>query len=93
MAEAQRALEQQWSSVQLMPGAERALRHLCDQNVPMALATSSPRDSVLKKIAPHPIFAGAFRKPGGTEAGGEIRAGAGAKPQGRTEMSGGEGHV
>lgn len=73
MAEAQRALEQQWSSVQLMPGAERALRHLCDQNVPMALATSSPRDSVLKKIAPHPIFAEAFRKPGGTEAGGEIQ--------------------
>jgi len=47
--EANRLLE----NVPLMPGVDDLLRHLYDQHIPMAIATSSHRDSFRIKARPH----------------------------------------
>lgn len=40
-------------NAKLLPGAEKLIRHLAKCNVPMALATSSSRDSVVSKTSDH----------------------------------------
>eukprot|EP00959_Pyramimonas_sp_CCMP1952_P379039 7939724-Pyramimonas_sp.AAC.1 len=47
-----------------MPGAERALAHLLAKGVPMVLATSTPRTTLEKKVANHPILQKAFTRDG-----------------------------
>lgn len=39
--------------LQLFPGAERLIRHLALHNIPMAIATSSGRESVQNKLHNH----------------------------------------
>uniref|UniRef100_A0A8D8KPT7 pseudouridine 5'-phosphatase n=1 Tax=Culex pipiens TaxID=7175 RepID=A0A8D8KPT7_CULPI len=46
-------INQLMSNAQLMPGAERLVRHLHQHNIPIALATSSGADSVEVKIKHH----------------------------------------
>ena len=40
---------------ELRPGAERLINHLAESGVPIALATSSPRDSYLVKTRNHQV--------------------------------------
>ena len=40
----------------LLPGAERLINHLAESGVPIALATSSPRDSYLVKTGNHQVI-------------------------------------
>uniref|UniRef100_T1GL88 Pseudouridine-5'-phosphatase n=1 Tax=Megaselia scalaris TaxID=36166 RepID=T1GL88_MEGSC len=51
--ESHRKCRQLLGDTDLMPGAEKLLRHLEKHNIPMAVATSSPRDMVAIKTKKH----------------------------------------
>ncbi|CAN7983818.1 unnamed protein product [Ixodes hexagonus] len=53
LAEVEALYAQLFPSAQLMPGAERLVRHLHRHGVPMAVATSSKRESFLLKTSGH----------------------------------------
>ena len=51
-------LEQLYSTVGVLPGADALTARLASANIPMAIATSSNREAVSKKRAAHPeVFA------------------------------------
>ncbi|KAL5579316.1 hypothetical protein UlMin_011758 [Ulmus minor] len=43
----------QWCNIKALPGANRLIKHLSNHNVPMALASNSPRESIETKISFH----------------------------------------
>ncbi|KAI4320218.1 hypothetical protein MLD38_033723 [Melastoma candidum] len=43
----------QWSKIKALPGANRLIKHLRGNGVPMALASNSPRESIELKISFH----------------------------------------
>ena len=47
--------ERLFPEAQLLPGAERLINHLVDSGVPIALATSSPKDSYKVKTKNHQV--------------------------------------
>jgi len=60
MSKASAQLMTEWSSAELMPGAERLLRHLHAAGVNMALATSTPLEHLPLKLGPHPVLREVF---------------------------------
>ncbi|KAL5579320.1 hypothetical protein UlMin_011762 [Ulmus minor] len=43
----------QWCNIKALPGANRLIKHLSSHNIPMALASNSPRESIETKISFH----------------------------------------
>lgn len=57
MAESQKMYEELFPNVTMLPGAKRLVEHLHDHNIPIALATSSNKDSAeLKMTKHHDVF-------------------------------------
>ncbi|CAA6666489.1 unnamed protein product [Spirodela intermedia] len=44
---------ERWSTIKALPGADRLIRHLSGNQVPLALTSNSPRSSIESKIASH----------------------------------------
>lgn len=44
-------LYDQWCKIKVLPGANRLIKHLSGHNVPMALASNSPRENIESKIS------------------------------------------
>lgn len=65
-------LQDRWKRAKALPGADRLLRHLAEQGVPMALASSSPRRNITAKLSYHPEWLKAFAE---TVAGDEVEHG------------------
>ncbi|KAL5579319.1 hypothetical protein UlMin_011761 [Ulmus minor] len=43
----------QWCNIKALPGANRLIKHLSNHNIPMALASNTPRESIETKISFH----------------------------------------
>ncbi|CAN0892122.1 Bifunctional riboflavin kinase/FMN phosphatase [Linum grandiflorum] len=61
-----------WGKVKALPGANRLIKHLTDHQVPMALASNSPRASIEAKISCHQGWKESFSVIIGCD---EVRAG------------------
>ena len=62
------ALEKEWESVAMLPGAQRLVEHLLTEGVPVALATSSKSSSLALKLKTHPVLRKAFLEGNGAVA-------------------------
>ena len=40
-----------WGNIKALPGADRLIKHLKSRDVPMALASNSPRENIETKIS------------------------------------------
>lgn len=65
-------LKERWHRAKALPGATRLISHLYTHNIPMALASSSPRINITQKLSYHPEWREAFRV---TVAGDEVKYG------------------
>ncbi|KAF9687165.1 hypothetical protein SADUNF_Sadunf02G0065400 [Salix dunnii] len=65
-------LYDQWCKIKVLPGANRLIKHLSGHNVPMALASNSPRESIESKISYQQGWKGSFSV---VIAGDEVRTG------------------
>ncbi|XP_011027433.1 PREDICTED: bifunctional riboflavin kinase/FMN phosphatase-like [Populus euphratica] len=65
-------LYDQWRNIKALPGANRLIKHLSSHNVPMALASNSPRANIESKISYHQGWKGSFSV---IIAGDEVRTG------------------
>jgi len=57
LQEASSLMDKQWASVGLMPGAQRALLHLQESGIPLALASSTTAKALALKITNHTLLA------------------------------------
>ncbi|KAJ6405387.1 hypothetical protein OIU84_013359 [Salix udensis] len=53
-------LYDQWCKIKVLPGANRLIKHLSGHNVPMALASNSPRENIESKISYQQGWMGSF---------------------------------
>ncbi|KAJ6938083.1 hypothetical protein NC651_004699 [Populus alba x Populus x berolinensis] len=65
-------LYDQWCNIKARPGANRLIKHLSSHNVPVALASNSPRANIESKISYHQGWKGSFSA---IIAGDEVRTG------------------
>ncbi|KAG5250816.1 bifunctional riboflavin kinase/FMN phosphatase [Salix suchowensis] len=65
-------LYDQWCKIKVLPGANRLIKHLSGHNVPMALASNSPRENIESKISYQQGWMGSFSV---IIAGDEVRTG------------------